>query len=477
MSDRPSIAARLASAARRALGALMGWATGKRSTRQVLRSALRAARFNRWGYRPISQRRLIALHSDSAALEATRHENALLRLQLAEALTLPRLPEIAQLRQQVAESQETIAHLRRMEHFDAVVGGPSRSGMQAFINLMQDVLLELPETTLASSGATTLACADQPAAEALAMLVNMNEAAQGARSFQYLLPFLSKPTPYPLAWPEGSAPLRVVDIGSQELATEGDIHAPLRAVAPVVVIGFDPFLKQEGDSAEPVEVQRPDGAVIRTYPHLIGDGGPVTFYINWFDATSSTLPTNHPVTKPFGGLNQLLETVEQRPMATRRLDDMLTDEVPIDLLKIDVQGASHVVISHAAQVLARTLVCHVEAEFTPIYAGERLFGEIDAAMRAAGFGFIDFHSLGRQRYASFEGSPRRAFHRGRTLWGDAVYLRGLDAPETLTAEELRRAALVLHSCYNKQDLAAELLGRADALAGTALQAEYLRSAT
>jgi len=458
MSDRPSIPRRAARAARRTLGVLAGWMTGKRSGRQVLRSALRAARFERWGYRPISQRRYVALTA-------------------VEAAALPPAPEIATLRQQLAEAQETIAHLRRTEKWSTSAGNPDYAGVQAFMNLVQDILLELPETTPPGAAAASLVLANQPVADTLATLINLNEAAHGARSFQYLMPFLSKPTPYPLAWPADVAPLRVVDIGSQELATESDIHAPLRAVAPVVVIGFDPFTKQERDDGEPVEVRRPDGAVIRTYPHLIGDGGPVTFYINRFDATSSTLPTNHPITKPFGLLDLALETVEQRSMPTRRLDDMLTDEVPIDLLKIDVQGASHVVISHAARALARTLVCHVEAEFTPIYAGERLFGEIDAAMRVAGFGFIDFHSLGRQRYVCFDGSPRRAFHRGRTLWGDAVYLRGLDAPETLTAEELRRAAVIVHSCYNKQDLAAELLGRADALAGSALQAEYLRSAT
>jgi Methyltransferase FkbM domain len=145
----------------------------------------------------------------------------------------------------------------------------------------------------------------------------------------------------------------------------------------------------------------------------------------------------------------------------------------VDLLKVDVQGAAHTVLEHGRALLARTLVCHVEAEFAPVYLGERLFADVDTLLREAGFGFVDFFSLGRQRYASFDGSRARAFHRGRTLWADCIYLRGLDTHEELTADELFRQALIMHVCYNKQDLAAELLGRSDALTGGALRDTYV----
>jgi hypothetical protein len=164
-------------------------------------------------------------------------------------------------------------------------------------------------------------------------------------------------------------------------------------------------------------------------------------------------------------------------LPSRRLDDVLTDDMQVDMLKIDVQGASHLVLSHAPGVLARTLLCHVEAEFAEIYAGERLFGDIDTLMRAAGFDFVDFHSLGRQRYASFEGSQSRAYHRGRTLWCDAVYVRGLDCDAELGASALRRIALMLHCCYNKHDIAAEMLRRADTLDGDSTFEKYVRAGT
>jgi hypothetical protein len=128
-------------------------------------------------------------------------------------------------------------------------------------------------------------------------------------------------------------------------------------------------------------------------------------------------------------------------------------------------------------VLRRTLVCHVEAEFAPVYLDERLFADIDTLLRGAGFAFVDFFSLGRQRYASFDTSPARAFHRGRTLWADCVYIRGLDSPDVLTAEELFRAAVIVHTCYNKQDLASEFLRRSDSMTGGALRDAYISGMT
>jgi Methyltransferase FkbM domain len=205
----------------------------------------------------------------------------------------------------------------------------------------------------------------------------------------------------------------------------------------------------------------------------------VTFHINRYDPTSSVLPANHQLTRQFGLLDLAVETIETRKLSSRRIDDVLATDGPaarVDLLKIDVQGSALVVLQNGPKVLANTLICHVEAEFSPVYVGENLFGEIDALLRAAGFCFVDFFSLGRQRYASFETSPDRAFHRGRTLWADCVYVRHLDTDCALSADDLFRAAYIVHCCYNKQDLAAELLRRRDDMTGTALFKDYLASA-
>jgi FkbM family methyltransferase len=386
--------------------------------------------------------------------------------------------DCAEMRRQMDAATSTITHLKGMEarcEALAAVDSHARRGVQAFVDELQRKLFEVRETTPQSRSAAVLVLGDQPVEDALATLVNLSEPLHGARPFQYVLPFLAASAPFPLPWPEWMASLRIVDVGSQQLDFENDVFAPLPSVAPVEAIGFDPFAVPTDAQNGWVDVRLPDGGSIRTYPHVLADGGMVTFHINRFDATSSILPTNHELTRPFGLLDLALKTLDTQKLQSRRLDDVLADTGAVDLLKVDVQGATHNVLDHGRALLGRTLVCHVEAEFAPVYLGERLFADIDTLLREAGFGFVDFFSLGRQRYAGFDGSRARAFHRGRTLWADCIYLRGLDTPEELTPDELFRQALIMHVCYNKQDLAAELLGRSDTLTGGALRDAYVSS--
>jgi len=53
------------------------------------------------------------------------------------------------------------------------------------------------------------------------------------------------------------------------------------------------------------------------------------------------------------------------------------------MLKIDVQGAELAVISGAQEMLRNVAVVEVEVEFVPLYVGQPLFADVDAAMRAA----------------------------------------------------------------------------------------------
>ena len=479
---------------RRSASLIWRYVTGRVSTRDVLSIAMRVSRFARWGVRPVTQRRLNGLVAAAALVAASQAEAAASRVAAAasqaeaaashaEAAELHQevettrraLREAVELRRRLDATTDTIAHLRRVEAAYGKLSAPA--GVQAFVDRLQSILFNVHDTTPQSRAAATLLLDNQPPDNVIATLVNLSEPAHGARSFQYMVPFLAHSGPFPLPWPDGATALRIVDVGSQELTFETDVHAPLRFVAPMEVIGFDPFTQPSEGPDGAVEVYRPDGRTIRTYPYLIADGGMVKFHINRFDPTSSTLPSNHALAHPFGLLDPSLETVETRELQSRRLDDVLANDVPVDLLKIDVQGAAHTVLDHARALLKQTLVCHVEAEFAPVYKGERLFADIDILLREAGFAFVDFYSLGRQRYACFDASGTRGFHRGRTLWADCLYLRGLDNPDGLTSEELFRAALIMHVCYNKQDLAAELLGRSDALTGGTSRSAYISGLT
>jgi hypothetical protein len=522
---------RLFSAAYRSARGIREWAVGRRSTRSVVRAAMRMTRFGRWGVRPITQKRFIALNAElnqarMSAIQSQAEAEAATRLfreaerkavSLWQSLelanqTTPRAEAAVEeatrlfreaerkavsLRQSLELANQTVEHLRRVEReavslrqslhranqtvddlhrLEAHVNEAATAGARAFVLELQNILFGIGELTAPAETAASVISHNGLPRDAIDTLINLSEAAHGARAFQYLVPVLALPSQYPLPWEPADPPLRIIDVGSQELATERDIYAPLHRVVPLTIIGFDPFLETHDDRGRSRRIRRREGLTIETYPDLIGDGNPVRFRINKYAPTSSTLASNHSVTRDFGLLDLAMETVEERSLPSRRLDDVLTDDIQVDMLKIDVQGASHLVLSHAPGVLARTLLCHVEAEFAEIYAGERLFGDIDTLLRHAGFNFLDFHSLGRQRYVSFENSPRRSYHRGRTLWCDAVYVRGLDHEADLGPNALRRIALILHCCYNKHDVAAEMLRRADAVDGNSTLEQYCQAA-
>jgi hypothetical protein len=122
----------------------------------------------------------------------------------------------------------------------------------------------------------------------------------------------------------------------------------------------------------------------------------------------------------------------------------------VDFLKLDIQGAELLVLEHAARVLAHTAVVHCEVEFSPIYRGQPLFGDVAAYLAKQGFYFLDFSTLGHYAHDNHSGLEGN----DRLMWADAVFLRESDDAEIKAAQALI-AALV----YGKTALAAHLLGR------------------
>jgi len=98
----------------------------------------------------------------------------------------------------------------------------------------------------------------------------------------------------------------------------------------------------------------------------------------------------------------------------------------ISALKIDTQGSELSILRGAKNQLARTLqVVEVEVEFTHLYMGQPLFGEVDAYMRDRGFILID---LGNMTYQKWNGDGAVGGRKGQLIAADALYFR---SPESL----------------------------------------------
>ena len=256
----------------------------------------------------------------------------------------------------------------------------------------------------------------------------------------------------------GGRRLTVVDVGAQSLASEDHVYGQLRtAGVPHRVIGFEPLAERLEERARDEADESPT-----LLPHAVGDGGRHTLHVNNDDATSSLFPLNEALNRDFEHLSHLA-TVRREAVQTRRLDDVLPSDEPVDFLKLDIQGAELLALRGAERALARTAVVHCEVEFSPLYLGQPLFPEVQSHLNARGFALIDL--LVAHRYSHRVPSGRVA--PDRLIWADAVFFREAveDDPATLLVQ-----ALVALLVYRKPTLAEHLLRRRDALAGETLAA-------
>jgi FkbM family methyltransferase len=244
--------------------------------------------------------------------------------------------------------------------------------------------------------------------------------------------------------------LTIVDVGAQRLAWEDHVYSPLCKLGLAHhVIGFEPLEERLTERAS-VE----NGASLTLLPYAVGDGRPHTFYINNEDATSSLFPLNEGFCSAFEGLMHL-KTVRETTIETVRLDDALVQyPIPIDFLKLDIQGGELAALAGAETVLERTAVVHCEVEFAPIYEGQPLFPEIQAFLNARGFTLIDI--LVSHRYAYV--SPSNMQTPDRLIWADAVFFRQDQQRRTLLSQ-----ALTAFTVYRKLSLAEHMLNRALAI--------------
>jgi FkbM family methyltransferase len=104
------------------------------------------------------------------------------------------------------------------------------------------------------------------------------------------------------------------------------------------------------------------------------------------------------------------EVVRQVPVKLVPLDDVITDDAPVDLMKIDVQGVEHSVLRGARKTLRRTRAVLIETNFTSHYLGDGSFGTLFSHLTTElGFEFWDV-------------SPPYRSKAGQALWSDAVFL-------------------------------------------------------
>lgn len=85
------------------------------------------------------------------------------------------------------------------------------------------------------------------------------------------------------------------------------------------------------------------------------------------------------------GGKRYFEAVRKESVKVLRLDDVLTDELPVHLIKLDVQGFELEVLRGAGDVLSRTTFVLVELQNHDIYKNAPKYYDIDAFVRSRNF--------------------------------------------------------------------------------------------
>jgi hypothetical protein len=119
--------------------------------------------------------------------------------------------------------------------------------------------------------------------------------------------------------------------------------------------------------------------------------------------------------------------VGELPLVARTLDDVIFGDLGHEthwgeVIKLDTQGTEYEVLQGAKRTLQeRTVALFVEVEFCPIYAGQKLFSELELMLRSYGLAFYGFHSTHERSCKLLD--KRRFLGRERLLFADAVFFK------------------------------------------------------
>ena len=125
--------------------------------------------------------------------------------------------------------------------------------------------------------------------------------------------------------------------------------------------------------------------------------------------------------------------------------------VEADFIKLDVQGGELAVLQGAQRVLSQCIGVEAEVEFSSMYVGQPLFGEVCDFLNESGLSFIDFVSINRWGRYDYDGY-------GQAVFGDALFLR---SPEEFSAitDDVAKHIRYMSVCtlYNRFDLIEKLI--------------------
>jgi FkbM family methyltransferase len=255
----------------------------------------------------------------------------------------------------------------------------------------------------------------------------------------------------------GEDRLRLVDVGARGgVASRWD-----RFVSILDVTAFEP------ESAECDRLNREARSLpypIRYLPVALGreSSDAVPLHVTNWPVASSIHRPNAEFLRSFPQAEKLLAVREVQTIAVESLDDVARrEDLVVDCLKIDVEGAALDVLVGAEKSLQNALVLEVEAEMNPLFEDEALFSEVDSHLRERGWALQGLRRTSWRRGARLE--PSASGLGGQIVAVDALYRNdGLVDADLSVQRELK--LLVILAAYLQTDAVLDRLRSSPGLA-------------
>ncbi len=244
--------------------------------------------------------------------------------------------------------------------------------------------------------------------------------------------------------------IEIMDVGAAAIAE-------VPCYKPLLDLGLGHLHAFEGD-------QRQIDAILAAYsPHVsihddfLFDGREQTLYLaSGPSGMTSLLKPKLNALRFFNGFEHFGHVERTAQVHTRKLDEV-ADLPPIELLKMDIQGAELTVMQHGQHTLAQCLAVQLEVSHICLYENQPTFGDVDVWMRAQGYAPHCFLDNKRWSIAPtiFGGDFRVPGN--QLLESDIVYIRDPLNLSALHDEQLKKLATIAHACFKSYDLCAHLL--------------------
>lgn len=175
--------------------------------------------------------------------------------------------------------------------------------------------------------------------------------------------------------------------------------------------------------------------------------GNSTLYVTQSADCSSLYPPNEPYVERLYGYKDSLKVDLTVEIETTNLDTFCREEgiEEVDFIQVDVQGAELDVLRGASQILENSLLgVQVEVEFSPLYANQPLFADVDVYLRNYDFTLFDLFTDQQWCRVTRASAPiYSSSRRGQLIWANACYLRDLIEEKSLIQKKAPKQILKL----------------------------------